>query len=167
MSTTRIRHVHLLVADHERAVAFYTEAFEMVEVLRTGLLVILTTPGSGDTSSLHLATSGSEGERVGQRGGYEHFGIYVGGYLRPLIDEAVARVEHAGGRLAERGQHAPGVPYAFSADPDGYTSRSKAHPHRRTGEADEVNVPTPAFPSREGSRFRDEWLASRGTRSQL
>jgi len=33
----------------------------------------------------------------------------------------VRRAEQAGGRLVERGEHAPGMPYAFVADPDGYT----------------------------------------------
>ena len=121
MSNVGIRHIHLLVAEHERAVAFYTEAFGMVEALRTGPLVILATPGGGDTLSLHLAASEAERARVGERGGYEHFGIYVGPRTDDSIDEAVARVERAGGRLIERGQHARGVPYAFVTDHDGYT----------------------------------------------
>jgi catechol 2,3-dioxygenase-like lactoylglutathione lyase family enzyme len=128
MSGTGIRHVHLLVSDHQRAVAFYKEALEMVEVLRTGPLVILTTPGSGDTLSLHLASTDSERERVGQQGGYEHFGVYVGGSSNEAIDQAVARVEHAGGRLVQRGEHAPGVPYAFIADRDGYTVEIQGSP---------------------------------------
>jgi predicted enzyme related to lactoylglutathione lyase len=32
----------------------------------------------------------------------------------------VAEIEAHGGRLVERGEHAPGAPYAYCADPDGY-----------------------------------------------
>jgi predicted enzyme related to lactoylglutathione lyase len=37
------------------------------------------------------------------------------------IDAAVAEVEAAGGKLIERGEFAPGCPFAYVADPDGYT----------------------------------------------
>ena len=121
MSNVGIRHIHLLVAEHERAAAFYTEAFGMVEGLRTGPLVILATPGGGDTLSLHLAATEAERARVGQQGGYEHFGICVGPRTDESIDQAVARVERARGGLIERAEHAPGVPYAFVTDHDGYT----------------------------------------------
>ena len=36
------------------------------------------------------------------------------------IDRAIAEVERAGGRLLRRGEFAPGLPYAYVADPDGY-----------------------------------------------
>jgi predicted enzyme related to lactoylglutathione lyase len=36
------------------------------------------------------------------------------------IDRAIAEVERAGGRLHRRGEFAPGLPYAYVADPDGY-----------------------------------------------
>ena len=32
----------------------------------------------------------------------------------------VRQIENAGGKLQSRGQHAPGVPYAYLTDPDGY-----------------------------------------------
>jgi catechol 2,3-dioxygenase-like lactoylglutathione lyase family enzyme len=32
----------------------------------------------------------------------------------------IRQVEAAGGRLVERGEHAPGIPFAYVADPDGY-----------------------------------------------
>ena len=46
MNFTGIRHVHLLVAEHDRAVAFYTQAFGMAEVFRTGPLVLVGTPAA-------------------------------------------------------------------------------------------------------------------------
>jgi catechol 2,3-dioxygenase-like lactoylglutathione lyase family enzyme len=36
------------------------------------------------------------------------------------LDAAVTEVEAAGGRLIKRGEHAPGVPFAYISDPDGY-----------------------------------------------
>lgn len=59
--------------------------------------------------------------RAGRQGGYEHFGIHLADRSADAIDDAARRVEKAGGRLLERGEHAPGVPYAYVADIDGYT----------------------------------------------
>jgi catechol 2,3-dioxygenase-like lactoylglutathione lyase family enzyme len=36
------------------------------------------------------------------------------------LDAAIAEVEAAGGRLIRRGEHSPGVPFAYVEDPDGY-----------------------------------------------
>jgi len=36
------------------------------------------------------------------------------------LDAAIDQVEKAGGKLVSRGAHAPGVHYAYVADPDGY-----------------------------------------------
>ncbi|HVA10243.1 MAG TPA: hypothetical protein VNG12_26300 [Acidimicrobiales bacterium] len=38
---------------------------------------------------------------------------------RSSLDEAIAQVVAAGGKLVDRGDHAPGVPYADISDPDG------------------------------------------------
>ena len=121
MNFTGIRHVHLLVAEHDRAVAFYTQAFGMAEVFRTGSLVLVGTPGGGDSLALDLAGTEDDRARAGQQGGVEHFGIHLAEPSATAVDEAVRRAEQAGGRLVERGEHAPGLPYAFVADPDGYT----------------------------------------------
>jgi catechol 2,3-dioxygenase-like lactoylglutathione lyase family enzyme len=120
MNVTGIRHVHLLVAEHDRAVEFYTRAFGMAEVFRTGPLVLVGTPGGGDSLALDLAGTEEERTRAGQQGGVAHFGIHLAEPTAAAVDEAVRRAEQAGGRLVERGEHAPGLPYAFVADPDGY-----------------------------------------------
>jgi catechol 2,3-dioxygenase-like lactoylglutathione lyase family enzyme len=51
-------------------------------------------------------------------GGVDHFGFR----LKPNVDldAAIAEVVQAGGKLVERGEHGPGSPYAYVADPDGY-----------------------------------------------
>jgi catechol 2,3-dioxygenase-like lactoylglutathione lyase family enzyme len=47
-----------------------------------------------------------------------HFGFGLVGMT--AVDEIVRQVERAGGKLLRRGEHAPGVPYVYFADPDGY-----------------------------------------------
>ena len=114
--TAGIRHIHLLVADLDRAIRFYGEAFGMKEKFRDGDdLVFLNTPGTHDSLALHLVR---DDVRVGESGGYEHFGITV--LDRKSLDDAIAAIEAAGGELVEKGEHAPGVAYAYVRDPDGY-----------------------------------------------
>ncbi len=54
----------------------------------------------------------------------DHLGAKAHGRVAELdprdIDRAIAEVERAGGRLLRRGEFAPGLPYAYVADPDGY-----------------------------------------------
>lgn len=116
VTTAGIRHVHLLVADLERSMRFYGEAFGMEEKFRDGPdLVFLNTPGTHDSLALHLVHGDA---RVGESGGYEHFGITV--LDRASLDHAIAAVEAAGGTLVQKGEHPSGAPYAYVRDPDGY-----------------------------------------------
>ena len=116
VETAGIRHIHLLVSDLKRSMRFYGEAFGMREKFRDGDdLIFLNTPGTHDSLALHLVTDDG---RVGESGGFEHFGITV--VDRASLDEAIGAIEKAGGALIEKGEHAPGVPYAYVRDPDGY-----------------------------------------------
>jgi catechol 2,3-dioxygenase-like lactoylglutathione lyase family enzyme len=116
VETAGIRHIHLLVADLARSIKFYGDAFGMKEKFRDGdALVFLNTPGTHDSLALHLVRDDG---RVGENGGYQHFGITV--LDREQLDEAIALIEAAGGTIVERGEHAPGTPYAYVRDPDGY-----------------------------------------------
>ena len=78
-------------------------------------LVFLNTPGSKDTITLN-EDSGLAAV-AGTSGGISHFGFEL---VKTNLDSAIREVEKAGGKLLERGEHAPGVPYAYVADPDGY-----------------------------------------------
>ena len=121
MASIGIRHIHLLVADHDRSIDFYRNVFGMEEDFRTGPIVFVRTPGGGgDSLALHLASTDEERERIGQLGGFEHFGIHLPDRSPIGLDAAIGRVQAAGGRLLDKGEHAPGVHYAYVTDPDGY-----------------------------------------------
>jgi catechol 2,3-dioxygenase-like lactoylglutathione lyase family enzyme len=114
IETDGLTHLHLRVADLDASLRFYQEVFGMQEQFRDGELVFLNTPGSGDSLTLNPSGDGP----VGHGGGIDHFGFR----LKPgvSLDRAIAAVQAAGGRLVDRGEHAPGLPYAYVADPDGY-----------------------------------------------
>lgn len=118
VDTLGIRHVHLLVGDEDRSVSFYRDVFGMEVDFRDGNIVFLQSPGQRDDLALHLAVTEDEKARVGAQGGCEHFGITVRD--RGRLDECIALVIASGGGLVDKGEHAPGVPYAYVTDPDGY-----------------------------------------------
>ena len=115
--TEGLTHIHLAVRDLDRAVAFYTDLFgmEIDESRSDETMAFLRTPGARDTLTLRQATPD---EAVGAGGGVDHFGFRL--QERGDLDEAILQIEAAGGRLIERGEHAPGLPYAYVADLDGY-----------------------------------------------
>jgi catechol 2,3-dioxygenase-like lactoylglutathione lyase family enzyme len=113
--TLGLTHVHLIVADLDRSLRFYTGVFGMEEQFRSEpSMVFLSTPGSADSITLNQQPGDP---RIGS-GGVEHIGFRL--VDKADLDAAVREVEAAGGRLVERGEHAPGAPYAYVADPDGY-----------------------------------------------
>lgn len=114
IETEGLTHLHLRVSDLNRSLAFYQQVFGMVERFRDGDLVFLNTPGSDDTITLNPNHDG----RAGTSGGIEHFGFRLKDGAS--IDDAVATVIGAGGALVRGGEHAPGEPYAYVTDPDGY-----------------------------------------------
>ncbi len=116
VKTEGLTHIHVAVRDLDRSLAFYQSVFGMEEVFRDGELVFLTTPGASD--SITLNPGEDEREHAGTSGGVRHFGFR----LRDgeSLDEALAAVEEAGGRLVHRGEHAPGIKFAYVEDPDGY-----------------------------------------------
>ncbi len=106
-----IGHVHLIVADHERAARFYGEAFGLKEHFR--LRDRLVFMGNDDATLIVL-----DGEQpVAGRGDIEHVGLSLAPGQN--LDAAVEDVVRAGGRVVQRGEHAPGMPFAYVTDPDG------------------------------------------------
>ncbi len=116
VETEGLTHINLAVRDLDRSLAFYRDVFGMQELFRDGEMVFLRTPGANDTITLDPRED--ERARAGMRGGIAHFGFRLRDAAQ--LDDAIAAVEAAGGRLVERGERAPGDRFAYVEDPDGY-----------------------------------------------
>jgi catechol 2,3-dioxygenase-like lactoylglutathione lyase family enzyme len=113
--THGLNHVHIRVSDLERSLRFYQQAFGMEEMFREGeCMVFLRTPGARDVITLN---SGDGAVDAGH-GPVSHIGFDLA--EDQDLSDAISQVEAAGGKLLRRGEHAPGVPYAYVADPDGF-----------------------------------------------
>ncbi len=105
--------MNLVVRDVERSVRFYQEVFGAEPYWREEGVAHVTTPGNHDVITFEQKPQGA-----GESAGIAHFGFRL---IDPKdIDHAVHEVERAGGRLLRRGEFAPGFPYAYVSDPDGY-----------------------------------------------
>ena len=112
--TYGLTHIALAVRDLERSLRFYESVFGVTVAYRDTKSVQLQTPGSHDVIVLEEGRVG-----VGQMKGVSHFGFRL---VDPKdIDAAVEAVRQAGGTIVDRGEFAPGEPYLFAKDPDGYT----------------------------------------------
>jgi catechol 2,3-dioxygenase-like lactoylglutathione lyase family enzyme len=117
IKTEGITHLHIAVSEMVRSLAFYGNIFGMEELFREGPdLIFLRTPGGNDT--LTLNEDPSLRTQAGKSGGIQHFGFGIAD--KADLDRAVELVERWGGRLLRRGEHEPGYPFAYVADPDGY-----------------------------------------------
>ena len=113
VKTHGLTHVGLAVTDPERSLRFYRDVFGVVEYYRDDEQIQVQGPGPFDVIAFEKRP-----REAGKRGGIEHFGFRL---TDPKdIDLAVREVEQAGGRLLRRGEFAPGLPFAYVEDPDGY-----------------------------------------------
>ena len=113
VKTHGLSHIAIKVLDLDRALAFYSSVFGVREYVRTESTIQVLGPGPYDVLAFEKRSEGA-----GVLGGIIHFGFRL---TRPEdIDAAVAAVEGAGGSVTSRGEFAPGLPYAFVRDPDGY-----------------------------------------------
>jgi catechol 2,3-dioxygenase-like lactoylglutathione lyase family enzyme len=113
VKTYGLSHIALKVADPERSVRFYRSVFGVEEYFRDADSIQVKGPGPYDVIAFERGTS-----EVGVVGGIAHFGFRL---TAPSdIDKAVAESVAAGGRLMRRGEFAPGLPFAYISDPDGY-----------------------------------------------
>jgi catechol 2,3-dioxygenase-like lactoylglutathione lyase family enzyme len=116
IETEGLTHVQLVVRDVHRSLAFYEAVFGMeVHFWEGDRMVFIGTPGRRDTITLNQS---DEVERAGVAGGVDHIGFRL--LDKSRLDDAVAAVIDAGGRVIERGRHSPDHPFAYVADPDGY-----------------------------------------------
>jgi predicted enzyme related to lactoylglutathione lyase len=98
------------VRDLDKASRFYCDAFGVEEVFRTDEIVFVGFPGT-DTAVGLLKDDAAAG------GGPQNVGFHLDHATN--YDEAVQEIERAGGKIVERGEHAPDVPFARITDPDG------------------------------------------------
>lgn len=110
-----LSHINLNVSDIQRSLRFYQEAFGLEVRFWEGRCMVFL--GSPDCHDLITLCEVAKGAPIGS-GGVSHFGFALG--TKSQFDASVRQVEQAGGRLLRRGEHAPDVPYAYFADPDGY-----------------------------------------------
>jgi len=116
IKTAGLTHIHLMVRDLQRSLDFYQTVFGMVEMFSPAPgLVFLNTPGAKDAIALHQA---EVDQPTGTSGGITHFGFQLSD--RADLDKAIDAVVAAGGALKKRGEFAPGLPFAYVSDPDGY-----------------------------------------------
>jgi catechol 2,3-dioxygenase-like lactoylglutathione lyase family enzyme len=111
--TYGLTHLNLAVRNPERSLAFYREVFGVQEYFRDETSIQVQGPGPHDVIAFE-----KDEEGAGKTGGLSHFGFRL---VDPKdIDAAVEQVKRAGGTLLRRGEFAPGLPYAYVHDPDGY-----------------------------------------------
>jgi catechol 2,3-dioxygenase-like lactoylglutathione lyase family enzyme len=113
VKTLGLTHLALTVTDLERSFQFYHDVFGMLAVYREETFLQAQTPGASDILVLEKGT-----ENVGKSGGIKHFGFRL--TTARDIDTAAKLIERAGGKILHRGEFAPGEPYVFFTDPDGY-----------------------------------------------
>jgi predicted enzyme related to lactoylglutathione lyase len=98
------------VRDLDRAARFYIDAFGLEEVFRMEGIVFVGIPGTDSALGLLLDAEGAGG-------GPRHVGFHLDHALK--LDDVLGELVKAGGSVVERGEHAPDVPFARIADPDG------------------------------------------------
>lgn len=98
------------VRDLEKSVKFYCDAFGLEEVFRADTIVFVGLPGTDSALGILV-----DPERAGK--GPQHIGFHVDHAIQH--DDAVSEVEQHGGKVLERGEHGPNVPFARVSDPDG------------------------------------------------
>jgi catechol 2,3-dioxygenase len=111
--THGLTHISLAVRDLERALRFYSELLGAKEYFRDERSIQVQGPGPHDVLAFEL-----DPDQAGRAAGISHFGFRL---TDPAdIDAAVDAAVRAGGRLLRRGEFAPGYPFAYVSDPDGY-----------------------------------------------
>jgi catechol 2,3-dioxygenase-like lactoylglutathione lyase family enzyme len=111
--TYGLTHLALHVSDFERSIRFYNVLFGMKVTYRKPNFVQIETPGNHDVIVLQ-----QNQDVTGKTGDIIHFGFRLPD--RSQVEEIPSLVEKAGGTVTSQGEFAPGVPYVFLRDPDGY-----------------------------------------------
>ena len=113
IETHGLTHISLSVSDPERSLAFYQQLFGVREYHRDADSIQVLGPGPHDVLVFERRPS------HGRPGGIDHFGFRLRDPSH--IDDALRQAEAAGARILRQGEFAPGSPFLYIADPDGYT----------------------------------------------
>ena len=113
VETHGLTHISLAVRDPQAALDFYARVFGVREYFRDDQQIQVQGPGPFDVIAFERSPAGA-----GTAGGIRHFGFRL--KRAGDIALAVAEVQRAGGRLLRQGEFAPGFPFAYVTDPDGY-----------------------------------------------
>lgn len=111
--TYGLTHFALAVRDPRRSFEFYRAVFGVVAVYEDHAFIQAQTPGSRDVLVFERNV-----RAAGKKGGVAHFGFRL--RRATDIERARAAVRAAGGTITDTGEFAPGEPYVFLRDPDGY-----------------------------------------------
>ena len=109
-----LTHIALASPDPHRAARFYGSVFGCKVVYDDGDFIQVQTPGTRDVIVFMRSD-----KSVGKMGGVAHLGFRL--HDPRDIHAAADAVKAAGGSVTEQGEFAPGVPYLFATDLDGYT----------------------------------------------
>ena len=113
IKTHGLTHISLVVKDPDRSLKFYQQVFGVKEYYRDEDSIQVLGPGPYDVIAFER-----DSRSAGKRGGITHFGFRLTDPKH--IDRAVKEVQRAGGKILRRGEFAPGFPFVYVADPDGY-----------------------------------------------
>jgi catechol 2,3-dioxygenase-like lactoylglutathione lyase family enzyme len=113
IETHGLTHISLAVRNPQKSLEFYSQVFGVREYFRDKTQIQVQGPGPFDVLAFERRPA-----NAGEIGGIRHFGFRL---KNPQdISLAVAEVRRAGGKLLRQGEFAPGYPFAYVADPDGY-----------------------------------------------
>jgi catechol 2,3-dioxygenase-like lactoylglutathione lyase family enzyme len=137
--TLGLSHLSLAVRDPQRSLEFYAQAFGVREYFRGADEIQVLGPGEHDVIAFVR-----DAANAGKAGGIGHFGFRLA--APGDLDAAVDAVLAAGGTLRRRGEFAPGLPFAYVADPDGYEIELWFEPRPQPVAAEPVPMPPPFAP---------------------
>ena len=113
IKTHGLNHISLSVLDPERSLKFYEQLFGVREYHRDADSIQALGPGPHDVMAFERRPS------HGEPGGIDHFGFRL---TDPAdADEALRQARAAGATVLRQGEFAPGSPFLYISDPDGYT----------------------------------------------
>lgn len=112
IETFGLCHINLEVADPDASLRFYEQLFGVREYFRDHESIQALGPGEKDVLAFVKTP------HPGGTGGISHFGFRL--KSADQIDAAIEAAKAVGARIVRSGEFAPGSPYLYILDPDGY-----------------------------------------------